>query len=93
MRPYPNFRNSTNLEELKDRLAVVNDTREEDIAQYNLLVSRVGTIRKVVRVPSGSTDVLATDRLGDFNWDASYFYYLTESSGSLAWRRIASASW
>lgn len=91
MREYPNFRNSGNLMELLDRLALVNDTRLEDIAQYNNLVGRIGTIRKVTKIPTSTADVDPDkDRPGDFNWDATGFYYLP--SGALGWRFIASAT-
>lgn len=80
------------MPDLLDRLALVNDARQEDIAQYNNIMARIGTIRKVTRIPADSTDVLATDRVNDFTWDDTGFYYLTDATGTPQWLFIASAT-
>jgi hypothetical protein len=46
----------------------------------------------VEKVPSSSSDVAATDVLGDVNFTASYMYVLIDNAGTPAWRRAALSS-
>lgn len=64
----------------------------EDISEFDNLKNVFISGRKVEKVPSASNDVVATDREGDFNYDASYIYILIDNSG-LTWRRATLGSW
>lgn len=66
--------------------------RQYDVQDWNNLPQRFMLGRKVGKVPSSSADVAATDKIGDFNYDASYFYILVDNSGA-AWRRATLGSW
>lgn len=90
MREYPIFQNASDLQALKAQLGLVGTYRDEDIAEFNNIAGRVATIRKGTRIPTSSADVLATDRPGDFNWDATGFFYL--ESKATGWRFIASST-
>lgn len=90
MRDYPQFQ--PNDPQLIEKLNQLTERRREDVSEYNAIVGRIGTIRKVTRIPSSSADVAVSDRLGDFNWTATDFYYLADNAGTPEWRIIASAS-
>lgn len=49
--------------------------------------------RSTNRVPSGTADVLDTDRIGDFFATASYLYILVNDSGTAKWIRYAGGTW
>lgn len=75
-------------------IAFVSRERQNDVQDYVNLDSRFMAGRKVGKVPSASTDVSADDRAGDFNYSASFFYLcVPTSSTTVAWRRIALATW
>lgn len=66
--------------------------RNEDITDFNNLQNIFMRGRKVGKIPTGSSDIASTDRVGDFNYDASYLYLCVDNSGA-TWRRIALGSW
>lgn len=67
---------------------------QEDIPDYINLDQRFLAGRASNRVPSSSTDVLATDSLGDVVNDATYEYKLVNISGVYKWdRRTLNTSW
>lgn len=75
----------------EDIARVVRDlvrTREQDIIDFNNLPNRFISGRSVGRVPTSSSDVLATDRVGDASYDNQYIYYLIDNAGTAEWRRI-----
>ena len=90
MKPFPVFQSAGDLPALKELLGLVGEYRDQDIAEFNNLFARVGTVRKVTRIPSSSTDVIAGYKVGDFNWDDTGFYYLDATTSE--WRFIASSS-
>lgn len=90
-RSYDLIPNDT-VEQLGEFCRSVARIREEDIQDFNNLSNVFMRGRKVGKIPTGSTDVAATDRLGDFNYDASYLYLCVDNSGA-TWRRIALGSW
>ena len=67
--------------------------RANDINDFNNLQNVFMAGRKVGKVPTGSADVAATDRVGDFNYSASYLYLCVDNAGSAAWRRVSLATW
>lgn len=70
----------------------VTRTREDDIDNFNNLKNIFMGGRKVGKFPTGSSDIEATDRIGDFNYDADYLYICVDDSGA-AWRRVILGSW
>ncbi len=94
MNPYP----KTILpqpEMLADQLQLIARERESDIIEFNNLQNIFMRGRKVGKVPTGSADIAATDRIGDFNYSAStgYFYLCFDNAGTAEWRRVAFATW
>lgn len=76
----------------------VTATRQEDVRDFDNLnqkfvLGRNRTLRNDRDVPTGSSDVVATDAEGDIMHDASYLYILINNSGTLVWRRCALSSW
>ena len=66
----------------------------EDLPDFNNLRQVFVGGRSTTRVPSGPTDVVATDQLGDIVYDATYQYTLVDDSGTLKWdRRALDVSW
>lgn len=63
----------------------------EDLPDYTNQKNIYISGRSTTRVPSGHTNVIAGDRVGDmvFATDASYVYYLVDKSGTLVWARVA----
>ena len=73
-------------------LRYISRVREEDMRDWNNLSNTFMRGRKVGKVPTSSADVATDDRLGDFNYDASYMYLCVDNSGA-TWRRITLGSW
>lgn len=67
-------------------------TQDELVDKFQNLPNVLLRGRLVERVPTGSSDVDATDRLGDISIQADYLYVLIDNSGA-AWRRVALSSW
>lgn len=49
--------------------------------------------RSTNRQPSGTADVILTDKVGDFFATASYLYILVNDSGTAKWIRYAGGTW
>lgn len=92
MQPFPKIIEDT-TENHTEVLRQISRLREEDITDRNTFDSIFMRGRKVWKVPSSSADVAATDRVGDFNYTASYLYILVDNSGTPVWRRAALGSW
>lgn len=60
----------------------------EDIVDWNNLPQIYMSGRKVGKIPGSSADVTTGDKIGDFNYTASFMYLLVDDSGTPAWRRI-----
>jgi len=68
-------------------LNTIVELRKEDIFEQDSYNEKFLLARKVSRVPSSATDVLATDKVGDWNWTSSFIYILLEiSAGVFEWR-------
>lgn len=89
---YPYWAAET-LEDVKNQLRQICNTRKDDITQISILNSIFIAGRKVGKIPTASNDVVATDRIGDVNYDADYFYILIDNSGTPEWRRASLGSW
>lgn len=92
MKPWPTIREGSQ-QEIVDFCRYISRSRQEDVAEsvnfYNIFIQG----RKVGKIPSSSADVVATDRVGDFNYSDSYLYLCVDSGGSAVWRRVALGSW
>lgn len=67
--------------------------RSNDVNDFNNLKNIFMSGRKVNKIPTESTDVLPSDRVGDMNYDDNYIYLLVDNSGNPQWRRVALAAW
>lgn len=92
MQPYPQNIDTT-IESVTDSLRTIARLRAEDITDRNSFPAIFMKGRKVGKLPSSSSDVVASDRVGDFNYTASYLYILVDNSGTASWRRAALGSW
>lgn len=91
MKPYPKVNSD---KDFFPALQYIVKERRNDIADFQALETRVGIMRKVEKVPSGSTNIAASDRVGDFSFDSSYIYLCIESTSSTAeWRRATLSTW
>lgn len=90
MKPYPIVNRP---EDLVDFAKDVARKRQEDIANFNNLPNLFMSGRKVGKVPTGSSDIAPSDRVGDFNYTTSYLYICVDNGGTAAWRRVALGSW
>lgn len=65
----------------------VEDRRREDVIEQDSYNEKFLLARKVTKVPTSTTDVTATDRVDDFNWDENFIYILMDVSGpAIEWR-------
>jgi len=95
MKTYPKI-NLERPDEVKLMLHYVNKERVNDVSDWDNLINRFISGRKVAKVPTGAADVADTDRIGDINWDyaSGYLYLLVDNAGTAVWSRIAlDTSW
>lgn len=92
MKTYPNVTNDTIDTILTVIKKMVQLRNYEDVSDFDNLNQKFILGRKTYRVPSSSSDVLATDREGDFCVTATFLYILFNNSGTLVWRRTAITS-
>lgn len=79
-------------DELLEFCKDITRLRRQDVAEFNNLPNVFIEGRKVGKIPTGSSDTTG-DRVGDFNYDASYIYICVNNGGTAAWRRVAIGSW
>ena len=91
MNNYPKIQDKT-LEEVIKVIEVITKDRKNDVNDFNNLINVFISGRKVGKIPSSSADISNTDRLGDFNYDASYLYLCVDNGGAV-WRRVALGAW
>lgn len=91
-RSYDLIPEGNDLKQIGEFCREVARVREEDVQNFNNLSNVFMRGRKVGKIPTGSSDIAATDRVGDFNYDASYLYLCVDNSGA-TWRRITLGSW
>jgi hypothetical protein len=87
MQPYPrNIKPDTQAE--ADALNVISRLRDQDIIDRNNLPNIFISGRSVNKIPSSSTDVATTDRIGDYNAVKDYLYLcVNDGSGGSLWQR------
>lgn len=86
------FISNESLREIGNFCREITRIREQDVNDFTNLSNVFMSGRKVGKIPTSSTDIIITDRIGDFNYDADYLYICVEDSGA-AWRRITLGSW
>ena len=93
MKPWPRDIKKTN-ESIVSALNYMVRARKDDITEFDNLGNVFISGRKVDRIPTGSTDIVATDSVGDFNYDENYIYILViDGSSNIVWRRASLGSW
>lgn len=94
MQPYPKT-TQPNVNDAVQTLGVIARLRDQDIIDRNRFPMIFLSGRTVAKIPTASTDVVATDRIGDMSFavDGSFVYFFVAVSGTPAWRRIALDSW
>ena len=92
MKEYPYFRTS-NEKDVEKLLLAITKERRSDIRAFDNLVNVFISGRRVDKIPTAANDVSADDRLGDFNYSASYLYLCVDNCGTTEWRRTALSSW
>lgn len=83
--------------DISDVIRVMQDMirlRNEDVADFLNLSQIFLAGRATARIPSGPTDVIETDNVGDVANDDSYEYKLVLTTGGALWdRRALDTSW
>lgn len=92
LKNYPTVK-SGDIDDVGYILREITKIRPSDQAQFDNIKSRYIAGRKVSRSPSGSLDVVNTDKVGDFAVDTSFIYILIDNAGTPEWRRSSLASW
>lgn len=92
MQPYPKI-TSDDATDLYNAMAFISRARINDITDWNNLENIFMRGRKVGKVPTGSADIAATDKVGDFNYSTTYLYLCVDNAGTAVWRRVALSSW
>lgn len=91
MQPYPKAITTDNVVDVVQQIARL---RIDDITDRNNFPSIFLLSRSVGKIPTSSTDIVATDRIGDFNATASFAYFCVDNgSGTAVWRRATLATW
>lgn len=88
MRDYP-FVFKNTLTDIAEVLRKIIQCRKDDINDYNNLPQRFVMGRLVPKLPTSSSDVDPTDKLGDIHYEDDFGYILIDNSGTLEWRRYA----
>lgn len=96
MNPYQDLV-SRNEVDVADSVEEMIRERRNDVKDFDNLQSRFILGRKVGRIPTGATNVISGDKVGDFNIAEDsgtvYLYALVDLSGGAEWRRVSLSSW
>ena len=92
MKPYPSLRDKT-LDGAHEMLQYISRERDNDITEFNNLTNIFMRGRKVGKIPTSSTDIVPSDRVGDFSYDPDYLYIVINDSGTAEWRRATLGTW
>lgn len=92
MNDYPTY-NPKIPEDAQELLTTIIEERLNDVKDFDNLQNRFVLGRKTGKIPSGTTDISNTDRVGDINYDADYLYIIINNLGVAEWRRVALSSW
>lgn len=86
---YKNLPTSPNDADIVQWLRNATRQRQFDLDDYQ---DQVSNNPYIYPVPSSSSDLVGTEKVGDIAADASYFYVVVDNAGTLAWRRVAISS-
>lgn len=89
MKNIPNFNPKYEADKI---IRYIQKERKNDVNDFNNLKDSFISGRKVGKIPTGASDIVTTDRVGDFNYDANYLYICVDNSGA-EWRRVALSTW
>ena len=92
MRNYPKYDPRIDKDPTRILQDIVKE-RKTDVADFNNLTNTFISGRKSGKIPTGSSDVAATDFINDVNWDENFIYVLVNVSGVPEWRRADLGSW
>lgn len=92
MKEFPQFK-SGDMGDVEMLLREIVRERRTDIKFFDNLNNVFMRGRKVAKIPSGASDIAVTDRVGDFNYSATYLYICVDNAGTAEWRRVALSSW
>lgn len=84
MKKFPTIRNTQ--EEIYNLLNYIVKERNNDVRDFDNLKNIFISGRKVTKIPADASDVVATDRVGDFNYDNSYIYLCLNNGVDVVWR-------
>ena len=88
---YENIVDESN-EELARFAREATRLRGQDVEDFTNLSNVFMRGRKVGKIPTGSSDI-TDSRVGDFNYDTSYFYICVDNAGTATWRRVSIGAW
>ena len=91
MREYPTL-SREDLNEILETLKFMIKERKNDVNDFFNLKNVFISGRKVAKIPTGASDIIVTDRIGDFSFDTSYIYIVVDNTGTAEWRRATLAS-
>lgn len=97
LKEYPSYQANT-LQEVIEHLRQINNIRKDDILQAKNLNNTYILGRKVGKIPTGSADVTAGDKIGDFNaahdgFQAYAYFLIDNGSGTAQWHRTHLTTW
>jgi hypothetical protein len=90
MNPYPVL-TLANEKDILEVLRVILQERRKDVRDFDNLNARFYS--KNPKVPTSSTDISSSDKVGDIGYDNSYIYVCVNNAGTAEWRRAALTTW
>ena len=82
---------------MQEIVRYIQKERKNDVNDFDALKDNYISGRKVDKIPTGASNVTATDTVGDFNiaddGGTTYLYALVDISGTAEWRRVALSTW
>lgn len=89
-----NYPTQITKDNVVDIVTQIGRIRIEDITDRNNFPAVFVGGRSVGKIPSSSSDVDITDRIGDINITKDYIYTcVSDGVGGSLWRRIAQGAW
>lgn len=92
MKTYPKLLKS-DIDSVASVLQFIIRERQNDVTENTNLPQIFIGGRKVGKIPTSSIDIVATDKVGDLNYDPNYLYIVVDNAGTAEWRRGALAAW
>lgn len=84
---YITLANNSKISDILTWITQVTREREFDLSDYN---EQITTNAKIYDyTPTGSSDLIGTEKAGDIAADTNYLYVVVDNSGTLQWQRVA----